>query len=342
MRLMFHAFFVQLIDEVAANILLHHFLWYRRMPPARGPSLHDCPALYSGDLTSFYAPPPGAVDLEADRWCFLETAIATVWDFRFSSETSTGWPESDRVWGRHWKTKNSDQGLTVVGVDGIVQLGTRWFRRLAEQLNPRGIDVLMMDAPFNYRRTPMDYRPGQLIISGDLGHQLAVTRQGVLDLWRVIVSLQRQGRRVGLVGVSYGGWLTLLTSLLAENLEFLIAVVPPVDIVRMLREGGTIVRGIRRGIGYELLDRAELERRARPVIPSCWPKKLPGSQIVLHAARYDRLAPCRPIEKLARSWDAKLVVHSAAHFNLTNSAHLFPQIAEEVCGLARLDRECWE
>jgi hypothetical protein len=315
---------------VAANVLLHHFLWFRRRPPALGPGPQDCPALYSGELAGFYAPHPSAADLHAARSLIHETSTSTIHDFRFASETTTPWPESDVVWGRHWKTKCGDRGLTVVGVDGLVQLGSRWFRRLATQLNPRGIDVLMMDAPFNFRRTPKGYRPGQLIAGGDVGHQLAVTRQAVLDLWRVVISLQREGRRVGLVGVSYGGWLTLLASLLADNLEFLIAVVPPVDITRMLRDGGTIVRAIRRGIGHDPLDHPELERLVRPVIPGFWTPKLAASKISLHAARYDRLAPCRGIEELAHKWKTKLVVHSAAHYHLAGSSSIFPQIADEV------------
>lgn len=329
---MLHALSLQFVDEVLANVLLHRFLWYRRAAPVRGPGPEQFPELFSGDLHSFYSPVPAPVDLKADRVLVRETVAATVWDCRFASETTTGWSDSDRVWCRHWKTRHVDRGVTLVGVDGMVQLGTRWFRRLAEVLNPNGIDVLAMDAPFNFRRTPQGYMPGQLIISGDLGHQLAVSRQAVLDLWRVVMSLQRQGRRVGLMGVSYGGWLSLLTSLLADGLDFLIAVAPPVDIIGMLRKrGGTIVRGVRRGIGYQPLDPANVARLVRPVVPTNWPQKLRGNRISLHAGRYDRLVPQRGIELLARLWNTQLAVHNAAHYNLAMSTRFLPQIAAEVC-----------
>jgi hypothetical protein len=323
------------VDEVLANVLLHRFLRFRRLAPVRGPRPEEFPALFSGELNSFFAPGPVAADLDDDRVLYRETALARVWDCRFASEIKLGWRDSDRVWCRHWQTRHLDRGITLVGVDGMVQFGTRWFRRLAEILNPRGIDVVAMDSPFNFRRTPRGYRPGQLIISGDLGHQLAVTRQAVLDLWRVVVSLQRQGRRVGMMGVSYGGWLSLLTSLLADNLEFLIAVAPPVDIIGILQKrGGTVVRGVRRGIGYQPLDAAYVTRIVRPAVPTNWPQLLSGDRISLHAGRYDRLVPQRGIEDLARLWNAKLAIHRAGHYHLALSTRIVPQIAAEVCSFA--------
>ena len=48
-------------------------------------------------------------------------------------------------------------------------------------------------------------------------------------------------------------------------------------------------------------------------------------------ARYDRLAPCRNIENLSETWDARLVLHSAGHFHLANSPRIFPELAREIC-----------
>ncbi|MBS0267060.1 MAG: hypothetical protein JSS02_34360, partial [Planctomycetes bacterium] len=258
----------QFVDEALANLLLHRYLWFRRHAPVRGPRPEGFPALFSGDLAEFYAPVPAPVDLMAERTCVRQTSESTVWDCSFPSETTTRWSDNNRVWCRHWQTQAADRGVTLVGVDGIVQLGTRWFRRLATVLNPRGVDVVAVDSPFNFRRTPRGYRPGQLIVGGDLGHQLAVIRQAVLDLWRVILSLQQAGRRVGLLGVSYGGLLSLLTSLRAANLDFLVAIAPPLDILGMLKKrGGTLVRGVRRGIGYQRLDPQLATQVGRPLVP---------------------------------------------------------------------------
>jgi pimeloyl-ACP methyl ester carboxylesterase len=332
---MFRSFTSQFIDEVLANVLLHRFLRFRGAAPVRGPKPDDCPAIFSGDLSSFYSPVPVPVDLTSDRSLVRETDHTQVWDYRFTSHVSTGWSESDRVWCRHWHTRQRHSGVTVVGVDGIVQMGTRWFRRLAESLNPNGIDVVALDAPFNFRRTPRGYRPGQLIVSGDLGHQLAVTRQAVLDLWRLVVSLQAQGQRVGLVGVSYGGWLSLLTSVLANGIDFLVAIAPPVDIIGMMQKrGGTMVRGVRRGIGYHPLDPAQVARLIRPVVPTNWPPRIRGERISLHAGRYDRLCPRRGIEQLGELWNTRFTLHKAAHYHLALFTQILPLVAAEACEFA--------
>ncbi|MFN0053657.1 MAG: alpha/beta hydrolase family protein [Planctomycetales bacterium] len=327
---MWRRFVSQLIDEIAANVVLHGFLRHHHLPPCRGPGPERLPQLFSGQLSEFFLPPPDPVDWTSQRSLVEERADRAVWDWQFASETSSGWRECDVVWCRHWESRSGNNPLTIVGVDGIVQLGCRWFRRLAERLVPQGIDVVMMDVPGNFRRTPAGYRPGQLILGGDLAHQLSLARQAARDLWRVIVSLQQSGRRVGLVGVSYGGWLASLASLLASDLEFLIALVPPVDFARMLQKSTTIVRALRGGLGHEPIDPVELERLVRPVVPACWQPRLAGSRIILHAAHFDRFVPCHGVESLARTWNTRLVMHEDGHYRLTISPQIIEQVAREV------------
>ena len=327
---MLHRLISQFADEAVGNALLHLFLRYRNRPPVAGPAPADCPQIYTGELESFYAPAPQIADLCAQRRRLAETPRHTVWDFEFPSSVLTPWPRNNQVRGRHWQVRTGDRGLTVVGVHGIVQVGSLWFQKLAEQLHPHGVDVVMMDAPFNFRRTPAGYRPGQLIMGGDLAHQLAVARQGVLDLWRVIISLQAAGRRVGLVGASYGAWLSLMTSLVARPLDFVIALVPPVDIVALINEGGAVVRAIRRGLGSAPLDLEQIARLARPLIPSRWTPHLSGEAIVLHAARYDRFVPFHRVVQLAETWNTRLVVHNDAHLRLTFAGKITGQVADTV------------
>lgn len=328
---MWRGLFSQLVDEIVANILVYGFFRSPgRKSIVRGPTASACPALYSGDLTSFFAPKPTPVEFASHQQVIAETASQKIWDVSFPSETVTRWPQNDCIRCRRWQPTKSDTGLTVIGTQGIVQVGHDWFICLAEHLVPHGIDLVMFETPFNYRRTPPGYRAGELIVGGDMAHQLAVTRQGVLDLWRIVMSLQREGRRVGLLGVSYGGWLSLLTSLLAEQLEFVIAVVPPVDIVRALESGGTIQRTIRRGLGSLPIDIAELKRIARPVVPANWMPRLPAAAITLHGARFDRFVSCTHIEELARHWGARLVLHNDGHCRPAISDALIPQLANDI------------
>lgn len=320
----------QVVDEIAANLLLHMCLRYRRPLPVQGPNAETAPALFSGDFDRFYAPGATPVDLNADRFRVSESPQTKVWDFRFPSENPLGWPESDRVWGRHWECRGERSDLTVVGVHGIVQVGCSWFDWLAGRLNPHGIDLVMMDSPFNYRRTPLGYRPGQLIVGGNLGHQLSVARQGVLDLWRLILSLQSQGRRVGLVGVSHGGWLSCLTAICVPDLQFLTAVVPPIDLIDQIRHGGTLMRAVRAGLGPLPCSLEELEKIARPILPRYWTPRLPGKAIRLYAAKYDRFVSWQNIERLAKLWGAEFLLHNDGHYRITMTSELIDDLADGI------------
>lgn len=318
------------VDRVMGQILLRHFFWYRNHPAAIGDTARTFPDLLSGDLARVFAPIPEALDLATHHAAFIERPWGVAEDLRFASLIESPHPENNVVWCRRWRPAHEDRGLVVVGCDGIVQVGCRWFTRLSQQLTPAGIGVVMMDSAYNFRRVPAGFRSGQLIVHGDLDHQLSVARQSVLDLWQVIRSLQAEGKRVGLVGCSYGGWLTLMASLLAADLEFAIALAPPVDIAALLESRSPFVHAVQRGLqaSPHLIDRWETASRA--VRLPLWTPQLPGSAITLHLAEYDRFVPTESIAQLAETWGTQLIRHRDAHYRITSRAEVRQQVAAEI------------
>jgi dienelactone hydrolase len=334
---MFRRYWSYGVDELAGYFILRLILRHGGHPPLQGQVANECPGFDCGEIARLYSPTPAPLDLHEERQPIAETATCTVYDSSFPSAVVTPFEENNLVRVRHWESNVPVSGprMTVVGVDGIVQMNSGWFRRLADELTPAGFDVVMMDSPYNFRRTPEGYRPGQLILRGDMEHQFAVSRQAVLDLWTVIQSLQQNpNRQVGLVGISYGGWVSLMASLLAEHLKFVVAIAPPVDILKILEEGGRIVVGLQESVGLKSLDTPELVAAARGLSPLCWEPRLDRRQIVLYAARYDRFVPPHRIEELAERWDSQLRILPAGHIALTTSRRYIPTFSAEVRRLA--------
>ena len=329
------------VDELVGYMMLRSLLRYGGHAPQVGRIAEECPDFACGDIRTLMAPAPEPADLAGEFRLVADTPDCTVRDLSFRSSVVTPFEENNRVRVRHWASKVPVVGRrpTVIGVDGLVQLGSGWFRRFAEELTPAGIDVVMMDSPYNFRRTPAGYRPGQLILRGNLDHQFDVSRQAVLDLWSLVRGLQLdEQRQIGLFGISYGGWMSLMASLLVRDLEFVVAVAPPVDILRILEEGGRIVVGLRESVGMDRLESEELQRAARGLSPLCWEPLLAAERIVLYAARYDRFVPPHRIHELSERWGTPIRVRPTGHYALTTSRRYIPGFAAEIRGLAGVSR----
>lgn len=320
------------VDEFFGLLILRMILWYRRHPPAKIGHFYDpFPGLLSGELSEFFHPTPPAVALCEGRQLRKQEDSQSIWDLKFPSLINPNTGGNEVVYARWWSgADSSPRRRVVVGSYGLVQVNSNWFGELAKHLNPAGIEVVMMDAPFNFRRTPKGYRPGQLILNGDLEHQLSVSRHAILDLWTLVANLQREGYEVGLVGVSFGGWMALMTSLLAENLAFVSAVGPPVDMGNLLDEGGTIVRAARRGLGHDPLPEDTIRQAVRAVSPIYWSPRLDPARIHLHAAAFDRFVPTGRIQELADRWQTKFTPHPTGHMALTQKSNYIQQVADEI------------
>ncbi len=337
---MWNKFYSHFLDEAVGAVLLHKFLRYRNHPPLKGETSNYFPDIFSGDLHRFIHPGPALIE----NWEYSHTVSDRddylIQNFHFPSQITTAHPENNFVRGRHWQAKENRQDLTVIGIDGLVQLNCGWFRALSEGLSNHGIDIAMIDAPYNHWRTPKGYRSGQLILGGDMDHLFSVCRQAVLDLRTTIRTLKNKGQRVGLVGISYGGWMSLMASLFEPELEFVITLAPPVDIGKIIQEGGTLVRAIRKNIGYIEIDEEEIARVSKPVAPIEWMPELCSSRIFLHAARHDRFVPTHRIAELASKWNCSLRLHDCGHCEISARRRIARLIAKDITHLSKRSQIC--
>ncbi|QDT64134.1 alpha/beta hydrolase family protein [Calycomorphotria hydatis] len=320
-----------LIDELFGLMLLYRVLRYRNPPKIVGTTSERFPHLYSGDPKLFYQPEPSSTGLEVRSSRVHELNGHMVDDLLFRSSTDAHFDESNTVTCRRWlPTDSRDTGCTLLLVDGLVQFDFSSQHAVAEICLQHGVELFGVDLPYNHRRTPKGYRPGQFIVGGDVDHAFAVLRQSVLDVWSAVRFLLSEGRTVALAGISLGGWTVLSVSLLESRLAAVTAITPPVDMLGVLTEGGVIVRAARKNLA---IDRARINQ-LRPAAESIsllpWQPAIPAERIRLYAGQHDRFIPTPRIRELAAKWNCPLVVEPYGHIELTTFDHHLQRLTAEI------------
>jgi len=320
----------QFIDELAGTLLLWRVLRYRNHPAAKGEHAEKFPDLFSGQLTKFFAPPPDFVPLDYLAQEVGRNDEFVVEDIRFPSPVRSSFEQSDEVKCRRWcPTGLKSPARTVVMIDGLVQPNEKPQKLFARHAARHGWDLIGVDMPFNHRRTPDGYRPGQLLTGGDVDHAFGTLRQAVLDAWTVVRSLSSGGREVSLVGISFGGWVSLTVAALDASPMSVLAITPPVDMLGTLTEGGVIVKAAKRNLNLSPEELANLRPAARAISLFEWPPQVPAENITLVAAEYDRFVPTERVHQLAELWGTRLIEKRLGHIECTRIRKHLNRIARE-------------
>jgi len=320
----------QFIDELAGTLLLWRVLRYRNHPPVQGDHAAHFPDLFSGELTKLFAPAPDFVPLDYLAQEVRRDDEFVVEDIRFPSPVHSGFAQSDKVHCRRWRPAGLNAPVrTIVMIDGLVQPNEKPQRLFARHAARHAWDLISIDMPFNHRRTPEGYRPGQLLTGGDVDHAFGTLRQAVLDAWTVVRSLNSKGREVSLAGISFGGWVSLTIAALDASPKSVLAITPPVDMLGTLTEGGVIVKAAQRNLNLSPEELAELRPAARAISLFEWPPQVPAEDITLVAAEYDRFIPTDRVHQLAELWGTRLIEIPRGHIECTRIKRHLNRIARE-------------
>ncbi len=230
---------------------------------------------------SGYEPHPG----EPGRKRFLEyqaNRTAHVWTMRHSGPH------------RPWIVCVPGYRMGHPAVD-FTGFRARWLYR------DLGLNVAIPVMPLHGPRR-VGRRGGDGYLSGDFLDTIHAQTQAVWDIRRLIAWLRAEGApRVGVQGVSLGGYTVALLASLEEDLDCVIAGIPAVDFLRLLRSHTPeILLHIARAMGIRF-DR--IEQLLRVISPLAHRPRVPRPRRYLYAGVADRLAPPDHALDLWHHWD---------------------------------------
>ncbi|QDT36725.1 alpha/beta hydrolase [Stratiformator vulcanicus] len=327
---MFQRLRSNVIDELVGWLLLKRVLRYRNLPPVSGAYTEQYPALLSGDRSQFFGSLPNSRPLNLMCHEIRRTDEFAVDEIRCRSSMTSSFPENNEIIGRRWRPLGEARTRrAVVMVDGLVQRDERPQEVFARHSLKRDTELVAVDLPFNHRRTPDGYRPGQLLVGGDVDHTFGVFRQAVRDVWTVVRATIASGREVSLAGISFGGWVVLTVATLESSLKSALAITPPVDMLGLLTEGGVIVKAAKESLRLEPAEIAEMRPLAAPISLLDSKPLIAGSDITLVAATYDRFVPTDRVLELSALWRTKLIELPIGHIEATRSRRGLDRIAHD-------------
>ena len=177
-----------------------------------------------------------------------------------------------------------------------------WLYRL-------GLDVALFTLPFHALRAPASRKRTPLFPSADVARTNEGFAQAVWDLRALVAWLRARGAsKVGVAGMSLGGYTTALAATVESSLDFAIPFIPVADMTDVVVDHEAL-RGTT--VPHELVEAGK--RSMHRVRPLARTPAIPGERVLVVAAENDRIARRTHAEMLARHFDAELVTFPGAH-----------------------------
>ncbi|MDZ4816402.1 MAG: alpha/beta hydrolase family protein [Verrucomicrobiota bacterium] len=190
----------------------------------------------------------------------------------------------------------------VILSHGFMSASDTGYRMWCRLLNKNGMNAVFFHLPYHYARRPKGYVSGELAVSADLIRVAEGIRQSVVELRYIIRSLNTQGcPRVGLFGMSYGGWVSALTAGLEGAVKMGVLIEPILDIEHVMWDCPA-TRTMRRQLSSRGVSKELVHSMFHLVSPFQRKPASVDAQILMLAGEYDRIAPAAAIKRLSQEW----------------------------------------
>lgn len=287
------------------------------------------------DPSAFYDAPPALHDVRERRVrdAALGAETAEVVDLSWSSgwscrlpeqrERFARWPENATCHVRMFRGRAPRPA--IVCIHGY-RAGTFSFEErafAASWLFRLGLDVALFTLPFHALRAPAHRRRTPLFPTADVARSVEAFGQAVWDLRRLVAWLRARGApKVGVMGMSLGGYTTSLLATVERGLEFAVPFIPVADLTDVVVDHEAL-RGV--VVPASLVDAGK--RAMALVRPLGRAAAIPSERILVVGADGDRITPRAHAEALAAHFGAELVTFPGAHLLQFGRRDAFASIA---------------
>lgn len=188
-----------------------------------------------------YPGPPDAFEIaQAHRSRGLE-----VTDVRFPSLLPSGFPETDTVTARLFRSSRRHDGQPVVLLHGLGLPRLAGWNSFAAALASRGFPTLLVGLPHLCERTPRGRRRGHAYTSTEAATALPAYEQAVADVrasldWLLAFLGEggpRGSARPAVVGVSLGAFVALIAAAMEPRFGSLVSILGGADLDTVVFEG---------------------------------------------------------------------------------------------------------
>jgi dienelactone hydrolase len=169
-----------------------------------------------------------------------------------------------------------------------------------------GLNVVLPVLPLHGPRKA-GRRSGDGFLVGDFMQTIHAEAQAMWDIRSILSWIRAQGgRRIGVHGLSLGGYNTALLACLDDELAFAMPGIPLTDVTRAVWRHGPnqYIRVFEHvGLGYD-----DVHAVLRVISPLALEPKVPKERRYLYGAVADRLVPPDQVRDLWRHWDRPRIV----------------------------------
>jgi dienelactone hydrolase len=219
-------------------------------------------------------------------------------NFQFTSAVRSPWTRNNTVHGRFYPvSRDWTARPTVVLLHGWnAELGYRTlFPFLARRLNAAGLNAVMFELPYHSQRKPRGRGAPNNFISNNLLHVASAAHQALADARALIAWLNAQGcRRIGVWGISLGGWLAGLLACHEPRLSAAVLMTPVARMDRVIHELD-FCAPLRRSLGGRAV-------RLEPLNLISHRPRVPVANVLIIASEHDLFAPIDSLEELWQAW----------------------------------------